>query len=418
MNYNETIEYINNESKKGSIYGLDTINNFLDKLNRPDSDLNIISIAGTNGKGSTSSFITNILIDAGYKVGTFNSPAVFSFNETFLINGQAASNELCAKYISMVKEEVDELVKENSKYIPTSFEQQFAAALLMFKNENCDIVILEAGMGGKDDATNSIKDNLVSIITSINYDHTEYLGDTLEKIAENKFGIVRKNLITCKQNRNIMKIFRKAHYLKVCKTPVPQISTLSSQTFLYGSRQYKIQMIGLHQLNNAALAIECAKFLRKKGFKIKYKNITKGLFNTTLPGRIEVINFNGKKVILDGAHNVEAAKALHNCIKALVFDNKTALVFGAFKDKDIDGVLSNIEFFDSPIYIASAPTERGLDLSSLKNICLKYYKNVITNTSISNALKNALDSDAEYIIVFGSFSILSEAKAYIRGNNG
>ena len=135
MNYNETIEYINNESKKGSIYGLDTINNFLDKLSRPDSDLNIISIAGTNGKGSTSSFITNILIDAGYKVGTFNSPAVFSFNETFLINGQAASNELCAKYISMVKEEVDKLVKENSKYIPTSFEQQFAAALLMFKNE-------------------------------------------------------------------------------------------------------------------------------------------------------------------------------------------------------------------------------------------------------------------------------------------
>lgn len=418
MDYNQMLEYINNESKRGSVYSLDSMKNLLCELDNIDRKLNIINIAGTNGKGSTSSFITNILVDAGYKVGTFNSPSVYSFNECFLINGKAISDEQCVKYISQIKEIKNKIEEKDVNLSPTCFEQQLAASLMLFKDESCDIVILEAGMGGTNDATNAIDKNLAAIITSINYDHTEYLGNTLEEIAQNKFGIVRKNLITCKQNKKIMKIFRKAPFLRVCKKATLQIKTDTSQTFLYGKRQYKIQMKGEHQISNATLAIETAKLLRLKGYKISYKNITRGLFNTKLEGRIEKIVYNDKIIYLDGAHNPEAAKALSNTISSFINENNSALVYAAFKDKDIDNVLKNFKYFSSPIYIAKAPSQRGIDVLTLKNICLKYYNNVITNTSITKALENALKSDKKYIIVFGSFSILNEARNYLRGTNG
>ena len=198
MNYTECTSYMDNMSKFGTKLGLDTIRALLDRLDNPQKGLKYVHVAGTNGKGSVCAYLTKILSIAGYKVGTFNSPAVFSYNERFLINGRPVDDDKVTKYINLVAEQRELMAKQGAEALPTSFEMETAAAFLLFRDENCDIVILETGMGGRLDATNVVdpEDKLLSIITSIAFDHTEYLGNTLSAIAQEKFGIVTNTLIT------------------------------------------------------------------------------------------------------------------------------------------------------------------------------------------------------------------------------
>ena len=209
MNYLECTTYMEKMSKFGTALGLDTIKTLLQRLDNPQKGLKFVHVAGTNGKGSVCAYLTKILTIAGYKVGTFNSPAVFSYNERFLINGKPISDEQVEKYISLVAEERELMSKQGAPHLPTSFELETAAAFLLFKNEGCDIAIIETGMGGRLDATNVIdpEDKLISIITSIGYDHTQYLGNTLKEIAQEKFGIVTNTLITYEQNPDVMEVF-------------------------------------------------------------------------------------------------------------------------------------------------------------------------------------------------------------------
>jgi len=418
LNYEECVNYMEGLSKFGSVYGLDTIRNFLNRLNNPQNDLKFVHVAGTNGKGSVCAYLTKILICAGYKIGTFNSPSVFTYNERILINAKQASDDIICKYINIVKEERDKMEKEGITSLPTSFEMELAAALLIFRDLNCDIVVLETGMGGRLDATNVVENKLLSIITAIDFDHTQYLGDTLEKIAQEKFGIVRDRLLTFKQSKEVMKVFKKAPKLYVTKEPRLLIATRNDILFQYGRKTYKIQMLGEHQLQNASLAIKAARILKRLGYTITEDNIKSGLFTTKWPGRLEKISAGGKLFILDGAHNPSGALTLKNAIKLHFATEKKSYVFGAFKDKDVDGVLKNMKEVLSTVYVASAPTQRALDVASLKNICEKYANNVITNASISEAINKAYKSDSEIIIIFGSLSILKEAKDYIRGING
>ncbi len=418
LNYVECVNYMEGLSKFGSVFGLDTIKAFLNRLDNPQNSLKIIQVAGTNGKGSVCAYLTKILSVSGYKVGTFNSPSVFSYNERFSINGKEVDNDTITKYINIVKEERDKLEQEHSISLPTAFELEFAAACLMFRDLNCDIVILEVGMGGRLDATNAIDNKLLSIITTIDLDHTEYLGNTKEEIAREKFGIVKDILVTYKQEDEVMKVFKQAKILVVAKEPTLLIANSSGLTFKYGFNTYKIQMLGKHQLINASLAIAAVKVLNKLGYKISQENLYKGLFLTRWPGRCEKIEVKNKLFILDGAHNPSGAKTLHDAIKLHFNDTKKAFVFGVFKDKDVVGILENMKDLLSDMYVACAPTSRALDLPSLEKICQNYSNNVITNESISKAIINAYNSDCNVIIVFGSLSILNEAKECIRGLNG
>ena len=419
MNYSECVAYMQNMSKFGTVLGLDTIKTLLERLDNPQKGLKCVHVAGTNGKGSVCAYLTKILTLAGYKVGTFNSPAVFSYNERFLINGKAVSDEIVTKYINHVAQEREIMEKQGSKTLPTSFEIEVAAAFCMFKEEGCDIAIMETGMGGRLDATNVIdpEDKLLSIITSIAFDHTEYLGTTLGEIAKEKFGIVTNTLITFEQNPEVMEVFNAAPKLILTKEAKMSIATLSGIAFTYRGHFYRLSMLGEHQIQNATLAIEAAKKLRWLGFnKITKDVIQEGLYKTNWPGRLEKFKCNNKIVILDGAHNPSGARTLYNAIKLHCPNTKISYVFGAFKDKDINGVLSAMKDLLSTMYIAKAPTDRGLDVDSLKTICSKYSNNVITNASIKQALENALKDDSKVVVVFGSLSILSEALETIKEN--
>ena len=420
MNYLECVNYMENLSKFGMDLSLDTIKALLDRLGNPQNGLKYVHVAGTNGKGSTCAFLTKIMALSGYKVGTFNSPSVFQYNERFLINGKQISNEQVEKYINIVKEERDAMEKEGSKNLPTAYELETAAAFLLFKEEQCDIVILECGMGGRLDATNVIlpEDKLFSIITSISFDHTQYLGNTLKEIATEKFGIVTDTLITFEQNPEIMEVFENAPKLILTKETALLIATLTGTAFRYRNHVYRLSMLGEHQLQNAALAIEAAKRLKKLGYyNIDRRIVQEALYKTIWAGRLEKKSAKGKIIILDGAHNPSGAKTLYDAIKLHCPNTKVSYVFGAFKDKDIDGILANMKDSLSTMYIAKAPTERGLDVESLKKICEKYSQNVITNASITQAIEKALQDDAKVVVVFGSLSILREAANAIKEIN-
>ena len=420
MNYTECVDYMENLSKFGMDLSLDTIKTLLQRLDNPQKGLKYVHVGGTNGKGSTCAYLTKILTVAGYKVGTFNSPSVFEYNERFSINGRPIDNDKVVKYINIVKEERDLMEKQRATKLPTSYELETAAAFLLFRDEKCDIVILECGMGGRLDATNIIdaEDKLFSIITSISFDHTQYLGTTLHDIALEKFGIVKDKLITFEQHPDVMEIFRQAPKLVVAKEPTLMIATLTGTAFRYRGHVFRLSMLGEHQLQNATLAIEAAQKLRKLGYtKIDRRIVQEALYKTIWPGRLQKMSAKGKIVILDGAHNPSGAKTLYEAIKLHCPKTNVSFVFGAFKDKDIDGILKNMKDMLHTMYITKAPTERGMDVNSLETICKKYSQNVITNASITEAINKALDDESKVVVVFGSLSILKEAALAIKEIN-
>ncbi len=186
MNYIEARNYIDICYKRGSVYGLDAVTALVNKLNNPHTTQNIIHIAGTNGKGSVGTFISNVLIQAGYKVGRFVSPTVYCYEERFQINGRNIDSDSFANLMTRVSDAADEI-----DFNPTGFELETALALCYFKEEKCDFSIIECGLGGKSDATNVVDNNLITVLTSISLDHTALLGDTIEEIAREKCGIIK-----------------------------------------------------------------------------------------------------------------------------------------------------------------------------------------------------------------------------------
>ena len=203
MNYKEAREYIKKASQYGIVPGLDNISNLCDKLGNPQNELDVIHIAGTNGKGSVGAFAERILIESGKKVGRYVSPSVFDYLEQFRINAENMSEDRYAYYISRISEVADKMTPH-----PTPFEMETAAAFLYFKEEQCDVVLIEVGMGGREDATNILPKSLVSVITPISMDHMKFLGNTLEEIAYQKSGIIKNNglVVTAKQENCAMNV--------------------------------------------------------------------------------------------------------------------------------------------------------------------------------------------------------------------
>lgn len=407
--YQQAVDYILNIEKFGSSYGLQTVSSLLQRLGNPQNNLKFVHIAGTNGKGSTSCFITNILIESGYKTGTFNSPSVFGYNEKYLINGIPISNDIIAKHVTTVAD-AREKMQDEGLALPTAFELEFAVAMLAFAENKCDIAVLECGLGGRLDATNVIPHKLAAIITSISFDHTAILGNTLKEIAGEKFAIVKDcPLVTFNQCDEVMQVFKKADDLRVAKPAKLIHSDKNGQTFEYDGTEYSIKQLGGYQLENCSLAIECAKVLREKGLNVSDSAIKKGVEESLWKGRFQKIQKNGKLFLLDGTHNPDGAKVLAKELKLNFSDMKKCFVFGMFKDKDIDGVLSHIGPLADCFIAIKPPTDRGLDCEITLSKCVKYNKNSSAETNIAAAVQKAYNKNYPLIIVCGSLSILDSA---------
>lgn len=387
MNYSEAREYV---SKNQSIVlGLDNIRRLCALLGNPQNSLKIIHIAGTNGKGSAGAFIEAILRDAGLRVGRFSSPAVFEYREQWTINGENITEEKYAAYIGKIR------LASEGKCAPTPFELETALAFLYFCEEKCDIVVVEVGMGGAEDATNVISKSLVSVITPIALDHAAYLGSSIEEIAAAKAGIIKENgaVVTAPQAEEVMAVLKKTAAQKH-----------ASLTIAKNSTDYEISLRGAYQRENAALALEVCRHIDG----VSGENIKNGLKNAVWRGRFEKICSN-PELILDGAHNPHGARALADSIDLYFKDRRIIYITGVFADKDYEKIAKITAPKADKIYTVTPPSARGLENTKLAEAFGRFNPNVEALT-LDTALKLCLNEEDAVIIAFGSLSFLGDLK--------
>ena len=334
MTYNETLEYIHSRPRMKNTDNRRAMRLLLEMLGNPQDKLNIVHIAGTNGKGSCAKMLSSILSDAGYKTGLNISPFIIDFRERFTINGEFISKEQLVTITEKVKTCQEKIEVEYGLKL-VEFEIVTAIAFCYFEQENCDIICLEVGIGGREDSTNVIKDSLVSCIMNISFDHTDMLGETLGEIAFEKAGIIKPNQkVICypAMEKEALEVISKESENKNAQLVIPSLGDIRTEhtgdfcdMLYYKDMTIKQSFAGVHQSYNAAVVIEAALALSESGkYKISKENIINGIENAKFPARIEIFS---KKplVILDGGHNLDGITALKNVLKANDIKNLTAV---------------------------------------------------------------------------------------------
>jgi len=433
LNYNEALDYIHSTYKFGSKLGLENIKYLLELMGNPQRDLKVIHIAGTNGKGSTSSFVSSILIEEGYKVGLFTSPYLEEFTERIRINGKNIPKDDLAKVTETVKSKVDIMLSQGKQH-PTEFEIVTAIAMLYYKIKEVDYVVLEVGLGGRLDSTNVIEDTLVSVITPIALDHTQYLGDSLDKIAYEKAGIIKNKsfVVAHPQDKEAMEVIEKISNdmeSKLFIAPVQSIKIKRYDDFgigfdvnLQGEEfcDLDIGLLGKHQVNNATVALMTIKVLREYlNVSISESSIRNGLKKTRWPGRLEVLRRN-PTLLIDGAHNIHGAKALKKSIKEIFQYDRLIAVIGVLADKDVDGILNEIVPLCDQVIITKPNNPRAISLDKLKEKIEGFNKEVSVSEDISGAVDKALDiSNKNDLVLFcGSLYMIGDVRTKLTKSKG
>ncbi len=329
--------------------GLDRIKALLSMLGNPQDELKFVHVAGTNGKGSVCNMCANILTHAGYKTGLFTSPFVVDFCERIQIDGNMIERDELSIIVTGIKPMVEELARNNLQ--PTEFEVITAIAIKYFAMKKCDIVVLETGLGGRLDSTNIISSPLLSVITCISLDHTEILGNTIEKIATEKCGIIKQGSTTvcypCQQPSamNVIEKTAKEKSNKLVigclKEIVVKKSSIKGTTFNWNGVQIELKLIGEHQILNVATVISAVTELIQKGFNISISDIKSGIEQTSIPARFEVLSQN-PLVILDGSHNADGVDSFISSIEKLLPTKKKIFVMGTMADKDYEFTIERV----------------------------------------------------------------------------
>ncbi|MFR0018336.1 MAG: bifunctional folylpolyglutamate synthase/dihydrofolate synthase [Paraclostridium sp.] len=428
MNYNEALQFIHESHKFGMRLGLDNIKKLLELLGNPQNNLKIIHVAGTNGKGSTCSFISSILKESGYKVGLYTSPFLETFTERIRVNGENIREEEVGKIVSLIKEKIEIMVSEGYSY-PTEFEIVTAMAFYYYNQEKVDFVALEVGLGGRYDATNVIDKPVVSAITSISLDHTGILGDTLGKIAFEKGGIIKEDCptIVYPQQEEASEVIKnicaekKSKYIE-CDFKNIEIKSSNINSQIYSCningkelRDLEIKLIGDHQIKNSIVALNVIEYLNDiKITNISEENIRKGLLETKWPGRIEKISEN-PMFIIDGAHNEEGAKSLTNSIDKYFENKNKILIIGMLEDKDIESVLDLLIPKFNNVITTTPDNPRAIDANKLKEKIERYNIEVTCKPNIKEAVDYALEisNKDDVIISAGSLYMIGNVRTII-----
>lgn len=394
MDYKEALEYIDGVSWLGSKPGLSRITELLERLDRPQDALKFIHIAGTNGKGSCAAMLSSVLKVCGYKTGLFISPYLFRFNERMQINGRQIGDEALADIVSQVKPVADAMEDH-----PTEFELMTAAALLWFRQENCDIVVLEAGLGGRFDATNAIAVPEAAVIMNIGLDHTQVLGDTLEQIAGEKAGIIKPgcDCVLYQQGEGVTEVIRQACAEQGAKLHIADFSQIHSefdslygQSFTYKGEAYALPLLGRHQLKNAAVALETVEVLRAKGWKLEQSDVEHGIYAVTWPGRFEIVH-DQPIFVVDGGHNPQCAQTVAENLESYFPGRDRILLVGMLADKDCSGTLDILAPAASSFICLTPESPRALPAEDLAKLLKKYRKPIHVCPDIREAVGLALD---------------------------
>ncbi len=418
MNYADTIAYLFNLQFFGVKLGLKNISTLLECLGNPHKNLKCIHIAGTNGKGSTAAFLQSILMENGYRAGLYTSPHLIDFIERIRIDRKTISK---AGVCGLTKN-IRSICRKNGLEKITFFEFVTAMAFCWFAEQKVDVAILETGLGGTYDATNVVQP-LLSIITSIGLDHQKYLGRTLAEIARDKGGIIkRRTPVVCGAEQSKIKEL----YGDICKSRQSPLH-LCGRDFSYRRRSIarfsyagpdlvipdvQAGLLGAHQVRNATLAIAAAELLRLQGFSLEEQRICKGIARAFWPGRAEVINTH-PTVILDGAHNPAAWKALKKTLLETYPDRRIIFIIGVLEDKPIGKLVNALHPIAHAMLFTKPDIHRAADRTfNEKFIRFSARKRVLWIANPLEALEKALAmaSDDDIICVTGSLFVVGEIR--------
>ena len=364
LNYTEALEYIHSINWQFCKPGLERTRELCRRLGDPQRSLRFVHVAGTNGKGSFCSMLSSVLCKAGYKTGLYTSPYISVFNERIRVNGNNIADGELAEITAYIKPIADSMTDK-----PTEFELITAIAFEYFKRSGCDVVVLEAGMGGRLDSTNVIDESLLSVITGISLDHTAFLGDTVEKIAREKAGIIKGGCPVLFGGNDLSadKIIREAasergseyHVLDLTQLSVKEM-TLDGTRFDFGSyKDLYISLLGEYQPYNASLVVDAVNILRKRGLDISDRALRDGLFSARWQARFEILS-KDPLVIFDGAHNPQGIEAAVRSIKRYFGDKKVYVLTGVMRDKDHSFIAKQLSQIAQEAFTVTPDNPRSL----------------------------------------------------------
>ena len=427
MKYEEAMKYITEVGNFGSNYGLERTYKLLEHLGNPERDLKLIHIAGTNGKGSTTSMITEILMGEGYKVGMYTSPFIEEFEERIQINRNNIPKESLAILMDEIKVAVDKVIEAGYNH-PTEFEIITVLMLLYFKKENIDFGVIEVGLGGTLDSTNVIKP-IIQVITSISFDHTNLLGNTLEKIAREKAGIIKKGIPTViyPQQEEVLKVIKNKCFEMDSELYIANNENLKFENIVNLDKPYQLlkynneidillPLLGEHQIINLCVAMQAIEVLNNKNIiDISIANIVKSIKNVSWKGRLEVLS-NNPYVVIDGAHNIQGIKTLSRNIKKYFKYENLYLILGILADKDVEEMIKIITPMAKKVYSVTPNSIRGELAESLKDEVSKFNKNCKAFDKYEEAYLEALNdaSEKDLILASGSLYMIGDMRKIIR----
>ena len=444
VDISECEDFLNEIPSFTDKHTIEDTRSFLDFLGNPDENMKIIHVAGTNGKGSVCSYVSSILMKAGYSVGMFTSPHLVKITERFQVDGKPISDGVFTEvFIEMLRRTVEynsDKGNTDSFYFPTYFEFLFFMAMLLYDVYPVDYLVLETGLGGRLDATNSVKKPLVSVITEIGYDHMQYLGETIEKIASEKAGIIKSGVPVVffdKRNESTQVIKKRALELDSRAVIVESRNIQDTRRIedeagnkyvafslnsLYDKYvDVRLSTEALYQSENAALAVETVGILRGLGTKISEFDIREGLLSAKWEGRMEEVR---PGIYVDGAHNIDGITAFLESIKDISCSGRKLMLFGIVSDKQykeiVRSILGSREF--EQIYVAVLETSRSLSVSDLKGafedakdelgvigVPVKYYSNV--RDAITDIITNRKSGDM--VFAAGSLYLAGQIKGML-----
>ncbi|MCQ2381092.1 MAG: bifunctional folylpolyglutamate synthase/dihydrofolate synthase [Acidaminococcaceae bacterium] len=423
MTYTEALAYLDSLGKFGIRLGMERIEGLLKELGNPENKIKTIHVAGTNGKGSVASMITNILLASGLQVGKFTSPHLVKYNERIELNGKDITDEDFAILVERTKKAADEVIRKGVCDQPTQFEILTAAAFLFFAEQKVDYAVIEVGLGGLWDSTNVITP-VVSVITNVALDHTDRLGKDLPHIAMQKAGIIKEKvpLVTGADGEEVLgpiisvAMFKQAPVYLYGKAfrGEEKTSSMAGQKFtLYAGNnyqsEYEILLLGEHQIKNATLAIVAAKLVSKQDDRINEVALHIGVSHTKWAGRLECISKN-PDVILDGAHNPNGAEVLCQALEKFYPNKKRTFILGMMADKDVDGVIKTLIRSNDKVYTVKA--DSSTRAATAENLAQRIGKNAVAMPSIKDAYQAALQDNDGVIIVCGSLYLVGNFKKH------
>ena len=419
MDYQQSRAYIKDaEQYAGGALDLTNIKELMKRLGNPQDQLKYIHVAGTNGKGSVIAYLYTTLMKAGYHVGRYISPSVYSYREKIETEGKPISREKFAEQTTRVAAVIEEMTAEGLAH-PTPFEIETAVAFLFFAEEKCDPVILEVGMGGITDATNLITTTELAVLVPISMDQQSFLGNTISEIAEKKAGIIKpgSSVVTIGQETEALEVIKKTGAeagADVCVADVSEAEVLEAdftgQRFCYKGEEYTLSLAGSYQTENAVLALEALRILDERGYHTTLEQRKEGLWATHWNGRLTIIH-KDPLFIVDGAHNPAAADMLEDSVRKYFKDRRLFFIMGVFKDKDYPYIIRKLcPYAEQILAIETPDNPRALPAEELAKAIRPYNANVRAEKNIPRAVEELFEMAGkdDVILSFGSLSFIGE----------